>query len=251
MNQLHSAPLLSIISITRNDLPGITRTFQSLHELLKEGNEQVELIIIDGGDAPANLVPHSFSSFSKNVRIFPQKTSGLYEAMNEGIAASTGRFVWFLNGGDENCANWKDIEDVLAKERSEVILFDYLYRSDKTVKSKKSRKPYYLWHALPTSHQAILYSRTGEFGQIYYPTGYRICSDYAFTCLYKAQSAKFQVEHIRISIFDGNGVSFSRGLEIGREANEIQATILKEGKVLRAASRLLHRLSFFIRKRNN
>ncbi len=88
-------PILSVITITYNNLSGLTKTLA----LFTENNFiGVENIIVDGGstdNTKAYLLEHNDS-----FRWVSEKDKGIYDAMNKGLQMAKGQYVWFLNAGD-------------------------------------------------------------------------------------------------------------------------------------------------------
>jgi glycosyltransferase involved in cell wall biosynthesis len=87
---------LSIISITYNNIKGLTKTlalFQSF-----DFNSEIEVVIVDGGSKDETL------DFLKNQTLtnnwVSESDKGIYDAMNKGLEMATGEYVWFLNAGD-------------------------------------------------------------------------------------------------------------------------------------------------------
>ena len=243
-----TATLLSIISITRNDPAGIQRTLLSLKPLLVDAGSSVEVIVVDGSDTDLEVGSSVNEIDQKNVTFLMQKGRGLYQAMNAGLKESQGQFAWFLNGGDESSARWDQLFDILSKATADVYLFDYYYRSPSSSTLRKSRSETYLWHALPTSHQAMIFSRQRKFEEIIYPTELAISADYAFAALYKVNGARFSVFHTPIAVFDGQGVSLLRSKEIGIDARAVQKQILSVSFPLTIVSAALHRVSRLARR---
>ena len=88
-------PLFSIITVTYNAVDTLERTIRSVISQ----REHIEYIIIDGGstDGTQEIVDVYKSYISYFVS---EKDSGIYDAMNKGLKAATGEYVWFLNAGD-------------------------------------------------------------------------------------------------------------------------------------------------------
>ncbi len=84
-------PLLSIVTITKDDPAGLARTLASAAAWRKP--DEVEHIVIHTGAAPT--VPPEPA-----VRLLVQQSTGIAAAFNEGLALAKGEWVWFLNGGD-------------------------------------------------------------------------------------------------------------------------------------------------------
>lgn len=88
---------LSIITINYNDAKGLEKT---LHSIIPHKVEGMELIVIDGGssDMSIDVINHHKSS----IDYFESKSDkGIYNAMNKGIAKAKGKYVMFVNSGDD------------------------------------------------------------------------------------------------------------------------------------------------------
>lgn len=96
------ASLLTIITITYNAGSFLERTLLSVERAFEMVADKTSLdyIIVDGGSTDETL-----SIASRYGRIISKLDSepdrGLYDAMNKGLARATGKYVWFLNAGDE------------------------------------------------------------------------------------------------------------------------------------------------------
>lgn len=91
------APLFAIITICYNAAETIGRTLKSVDS---QNFTDYEHVIIDGAstDGTQALVGQYAS---ERRRIISEPDKGLYDAMNKGMAASTGRYLIFLNAGDK------------------------------------------------------------------------------------------------------------------------------------------------------
>jgi glycosyltransferase involved in cell wall biosynthesis len=91
---------LSIITINYNNLAGLRKTLDSIHPLAKEVNCQIEHIIIDGGSSDGSK--ELIEDYSNNYKLIwlSEKDSGIFNAMNKGLDASSGEFIVFMNSGD-------------------------------------------------------------------------------------------------------------------------------------------------------
>lgn len=240
--------ILTIVSITRNDPDGLRKTLKSLVRFLAEAGAAAELIVVDGG----NLLDSQINTYRSDLKVrfkkIKQSGQGIYSAMNEGIVASKGDYIWFLNGGDECLISWNALFGVLKNRDEDVLMFDYIYKGPSTDYLRRSRKPRYLWHGLPTSHQAIIFKRGPRFSQIFYSDGLSVAGDYAFVASYYKAGATFWVEHVVLSAFDGGGLSLRKSEEISREALLVQKIVLGNGAILRQVSKILHGLSRYRRK---
>ncbi len=88
---------ISIITVVFNDEEHLEGTIISV---LEQSNSNFEYIIIDGGstDGTLDIIKKYAERFSYWIS---EKDNGIYSAMNKGLRAATGDFVWFLNSGDQ------------------------------------------------------------------------------------------------------------------------------------------------------
>lgn len=89
--------LLSIITITYNNLSGLQRTIASVRQQTFSDYEQ---IVIDG--ASTDGTPDYLKT--ANVRYVSEPDKGIYDAQNKGIALAKGDYCFFLNAGDTFCS---------------------------------------------------------------------------------------------------------------------------------------------------
>ncbi|MFN4145779.1 MAG: glycosyltransferase family 2 protein [Runella sp.] len=95
-------PLVSIITITYNAEPYLERTLKSIQANLQEIADPsvVEYVIIDGQSKDNTLqIAAQYRPIVSQIISEPDK--GLYDAMNKGLGLVKGKYVWFMNAGDE------------------------------------------------------------------------------------------------------------------------------------------------------
>jgi glycosyltransferase involved in cell wall biosynthesis len=87
----------SVITINYNNLKGLERTFNSV--VSQTAREAVEFIVVDGNssDGSAEFLKQNTSQINQ---LIIEKDNGLYDAMNKGLSAASGEYVWFVNSGD-------------------------------------------------------------------------------------------------------------------------------------------------------
>lgn len=92
-----SAPTVSVITITFNDLDGLKRTVESVRAQRYTG--RIEHIIIDGGSGQA-VVDYLVEGEPGFAYWQSKPDNGRYDAMNQGIAHATGDLLWFMHSTD-------------------------------------------------------------------------------------------------------------------------------------------------------
>jgi glycosyltransferase involved in cell wall biosynthesis len=155
-------PVISIITIVYNGLNLIEKTIRSI---IAQTYPNIEFIVIDGNssDGTVEIIRLNEEHISYWIS---EPDGGIYDAMNKGLAAATGDFVWFMNAGDQ----------IYTSETAEKIFSGYqdglIYYGDTMVVDEKYhevglrrlRPPEKLsWKSFKQGmlvcHQAILVSR--------------------------------------------------------------------------------------------
>lgn len=123
-------PLISIITVTYNAGRFLERTLRSL---VAQGDAlaDVEYLIIDGQstDNTLDLVRQYERSITRWVS---EPDGGLYDAMNKGQRLARGRYVWFMNAGDElyDAQTLSRLLDRMRATGADVYYSDALYVSE-------------------------------------------------------------------------------------------------------------------------
>lgn len=96
-----SQPLLTIITVNRDDHVGFSRTLASILEQHEFDSSDIEWLIVDSSANPA-LITDAIEreQLPLTTRVIWVEPAGIYPAMNVGLAHAQGRYVLFLNGGD-------------------------------------------------------------------------------------------------------------------------------------------------------
>lgn len=89
-------PKISIITVVFNGADYIGRTIASVAD---QTYEHIEYIIIDGKSTDNTL--ELIAGFEGVDLVISEPDRGLYDAMNKGIKAASGDYLWFLNSGDQ------------------------------------------------------------------------------------------------------------------------------------------------------
>jgi glycosyltransferase involved in cell wall biosynthesis len=91
-----NSPLFSIVTVVRNNAVQLEQTIQSL---LQQTCQDFEYIIIDGASTDGFLDVIKRYPDSR-INWISEVDQGIYDAMNKGIARSTGKIIGTLNAGD-------------------------------------------------------------------------------------------------------------------------------------------------------
>lgn len=92
----NKTPIVSVITVVYNAVDLLERTIVNI---LAQTYPHIEYIIIDGGSSDGSLdIIHKYSD--RIDKWVSEPDNGLYDAMNKGLKAATGDWVWFINAGD-------------------------------------------------------------------------------------------------------------------------------------------------------
>ena len=97
-----SDPWLSIVTIVRNDAVGLAATLRSVSEQRTPG---VEHLVIDGASTDETVQVLHRARERGESRVVSEPDTGIYNAMNKGLALSQGAYVQYLNAGDVFCSS--------------------------------------------------------------------------------------------------------------------------------------------------
>lgn len=173
-------PLLSIVTINRNHSAGLQKTIASLR---KQDNLDFQWVLVDGGSTDDSM--KVAQTFLRPGDVFVSESDrGIYHAMNKGAQLASAQYVLYLNSGDTLIPH-NAIDTVLrslvnpanainsAHPKIDVLLFGFEVRG-----IVRMPKPlFFKWWSMPTSHQAIVYSRPLLL-QHPYDESFRYASDF-------------------------------------------------------------------------
>lgn len=89
-------PKISIITVVFNGEDHIGRTISSV---VNQTYKYMEYIIVDGNSTDRTL--EVIKGYEGVDLLISEPDRGLYDAMNKGMEAATGDYLWFLNSGDQ------------------------------------------------------------------------------------------------------------------------------------------------------
>lgn len=209
-----TAPLLSVITVVRNDRTGLAATGASLRAQTWRG---FEWLVADGAsdDGTAQwLAAHS----GETAWWRSAADGGPYDAMNAGLSAARGGWVLFLNAGDTlpRPDVLKRVADALTAAPDADFLYGDAYERDRDgrVHLKPARSHRLAAFGMFTHHQAMLYRRATIAGQAF-DARWPIGADYAFTLHALAGARRVERLPFGLCVFAAGGLS-QRCAAVGR-----------------------------------
>jgi len=161
--------MLSIITINKDNHLGLQKTIASL-EHLQQGTYQWVFIDSASSDGSLDLA----NQFAKSGDIvISEPDTGIYNAMNKGAKIATKDKILFLNSGDMLAKNISSIDILHLNPSADVTLFGFWIRN----RLRMPRSNSWRFWSMPTSHQAMIYSRKLLL-QEPYDEQYRFAADF-------------------------------------------------------------------------
>ena len=161
--------MLSIVTINKDNRAGLYKTIESLKKI---NNRDFQWVFIDSASKDGSVELASQFKTQDDILV-SESDKGIYNAMNKGIAKATGQYILFLNSGDTIAPQIQslDFHNLLAGK--DLALFGFEIRDS----LRKPRSNSWRFWSMPTSHQAIIYSRNLLLAQPFDET-YRFAADF-------------------------------------------------------------------------
>jgi glycosyltransferase involved in cell wall biosynthesis len=193
-------PILSIVTITKDDPRGLKRTLGSLKSWLSD--DRIEHVLVTAENSAAGEV-------SPDSRVVVQHSSGISGAFNEGLECCHGEWVWYLNGGDALhpglSRQW--LLALLAATSADIVAGTVHYDGDIAPRPARLLReqwpPLICWipHPAALVRREVL-MRAGGFDE-----RWRVAMDFDLWLRLLHQDVRVDVVSIPFAFFDVSGVS--------------------------------------------
>ncbi len=206
------SPQFSVITVTKDNLTGLEKTYASL---IEQDFHDYEWIVINGEE---NGPTSTFLKEQRNklhamdiaFRFINEKDRSIFDAMNKGISFARGKYLIFMNAGDEFAekSTLRALNKVCDKS-PDFIYADALepLKNGKT-HYKKARDHNKKELGMFTHHQAMLYKRRIiRDNKMHYSLLYKVSSDYDFTLRFLEKTQKCSYYSKAICKFEQGGLS--------------------------------------------
>jgi len=198
-----SNPTVSVVIVVRNNKNGLKECFARIREL--RTIHDIEVIVIDGQstDGTTEVINENEDYIHYWVS---EPDGGIYDAMNKGIRASTGRYVIMTNS-DDYIVPQKFDKVVKRLKQSNVPVLACAAHMTQDGKSRWTRRPRSLDFGLflrpmPFSHNAVFISRSTYDAIGLYRTDLRLVSD--LDLIYRIYYSGIDVETLDYSIVESD-----------------------------------------------
>ena len=230
----------SIIVVCLNEGEQLHKTVQSI---LDQTEEDYEIIIKDGGSTDGSVEKLLTAASSGRIKIYREKDSGIYDAMNQAVKHAAGEYIFFLNCGDYFYQ--RDVlfrikqfieENKCRAERNPKIFYGNIRErlTGALVQSNPKMDDFGCYRNVPC-HQACFYDRR-LLASRGFDTGYLVRADYEhfLWCYYKARAHTVYLP-VTVASYKGGGFSES-GENVrlsAREHKQIVGKYMPPAKVRR------------------
>jgi glycosyltransferase involved in cell wall biosynthesis len=173
---------LSIVVISKGDPEGLRNTLESIPISVNN-----EIIVVSGNNSPIEKEIRVYSKHPEMI-VLEGPDFGIYPAMNRGIYAARGKFIWFLNSGDVSLLQKKsDLEKLTRRvKKAKWLIALQKPKSKFPVVSLACSRFMLLSGIKPIPHQSTIFDRETLLSIGGYNEEFRIEADQElFLRLYK------------------------------------------------------------------
>ncbi len=228
------------------------KLYKTIESILRQTEKDYEIIVKDGGSTDGSL-----EELSQNdkVKLYQQKDTGIYDAMNQAVKYAGGEYLFFLNCGDyfydetvlaavkKSIETGEGMKEKTLKQKRGDIFYGNI-REAKTgavVQSNPVIDEFACYRNVPC-HQACFYGRE-LFARRGFKTCYKVRADYEhfLWCVYE-EKARTVYMPITVALYEGGGFSETRENE--RVSKQEHAKIIKQ--YMSPAKALKYRLILFL-----
>lgn len=219
-------PFVSVVTVTYNAREVLERTIKSV---VNQTLRNREYIIVDGGSSDGTL--EIIKKYEHLIDYWvSEKDSGIYDAMNKGIACASGEWINFMNAGDVFFDD-NVLQNIFDQEKdySAKIIYGHAMKSfagNQNVLSK-SRELSAIKCEPPFIHQCV-FTDLALAQQYPFNLHYNICADYDFFYKSYLEGIPFQRIDQIVANYDMSGIS-SNFLQTYKEIRAIQLTYGSKG----------------------
>lgn len=222
-----TVPLLTVVTVTRNNRHGLSRTLRSV-----EGQDDfahLELIVVDG--ASSDGTEESLQALTaSNTSWVSEPDNGIYDAMNKGAGMARGDYLLFLNAGDAFYDAGSATALLAGLARHPLWVVARAARDDLPGQPLIANQPH-VWyrHALglqPHCHQSTVFSRRVFLDCGGYDERFGFVSDFDLIFRFGALQAPEEVNDI-VALYEGGGHSAQRTTEVARKLHQVRVERLE------------------------
>lgn len=202
-------PLVSVITVVRNNASSIRKTILSV---LEQDHACKEYIVIDGASTDGTV--DIINNYREKIDVFvSEPDSGIYDAMNKGLKLCSGELVLFLNSGDY-LADRKVLSAIAEIYRGRPglsIIFGSMILAyskldiEKKINREFSRKM--LMRGQQPPHPATFFKRSVLLENGGFDTSFSYSADFDLFCRLAKEDRSFITVDMPVAVFHAGGSS--------------------------------------------
>lgn len=193
-------PRISVITVVFNAEGKIKPTIESV---TTQDYRNIEYIVIDGGSTD-NTVASIKEHEHKIAYWKSEPDKGIYDAMNKGIAAATGDWIYFLGAGDTMLNSTVNVAMYLTDKNT--VYYGDVYRLDQLRLYDGKFSPFKL--AVNNICQQAIFYPAAALKKYKFDTRYKIQADHHLNMLlYGDKQFRFKYIPVVICKYEGAGLS--------------------------------------------
>ena len=200
-----TSPLISVIVVCKD--PGLRLRDALASVWAQHISPLPELIVVDGGSEDGSRVWLA-SQRSRLATLIMEPDKGVYDAMNKGLAAAHGEWVFFLGADDRffHDAVLNRTQSALKQSTSGIVVGEIAYEDGRVYSLPAKPKPI---ERNFVHHQGAFYRRTlfAEYGT--FDPSLAVMGDYDFNLRLWKKKVAFTALPLRTTVCGGGGLSDS------------------------------------------
>lgn len=214
--------LLSIITLTYNSEEYLEKTAQSL---IQQKKDWIEYIIVDGGSTDRTF--EILERLSDSIDLVVKDVKGISESFNAGVKAATGKWVGFLNSGDEFFPDaLLQLKPRFEHSNAGVIAGAQKFEMDDDLSYVISSDPSKMAVEMSVNHQGSFVLKSVYEQHGYYLSDYKYAMDYEFYLRLFVNKVDFETSEIVVAKMIAGGVSDKNWLNALKEVKRAKISLL-------------------------
>ncbi len=201
-NAMSAAPPLSVILVCKNPGPRLQAALGSVWEQL---HVDPEIIVVDGGSTDGSR-EWLESQRGRLTTLISEPDTGIYDAMNKGIARATGEWVIFLGADDRLVGDMVLSEAVnwMKKTEAGAAVGEIAYDDGRIYKLRSGANPVARNFV---HHQGTFYRRSLFLENDAFDLSFAIMADYEFNVRLWKNRVRFKPIPLRVTACGTGGLS--------------------------------------------
>lgn len=221
------------------------RLIDTIESVINQSYQNYEIVIKDGAstDGSVEQVRSRYAEYMDRIRIYSEKDSGIYDAMNQAVTYAKGEYYLFLNTGDsfyDEQVLEKITRGIIEKQKEmgmyPGIVYGNMYHKalDNVIYAAPQINDFTCYRNVPC-HQTCFYHKS-MFTERGYEPKYNVRADYEhfLWCFYE-KKAKICYLPVMTAAYEGGGYSETKEhrKQSARQHREITQHYMGKAKALK------------------